>query len=191
MLGACVPGKHETGLHPQCSLGLLLGGFIWSQFPFVWRLTWRKCLQFCTKGRLTLQCRAHLLPYSRFSQPILLIPWLCDTFHCFCVFFLLLRTNILLLSRFQSHSTSFHASPQADHQTPGRRHWGFWWRKDTKAARWGARRIWRYLAETSLGLGLNYISAISKEDIIFSILKWLWLNIDISLNEEECIGFPV
>ena len=42
-----------------------------------------------------------------------------------------------------------------------------------------------------LGLGLNYFSAISKENIIFSIPKWLWLNIDISLNEDECIGFPV
>ena len=47
------------------------------------------------------------------------------------------------------------------------------------------------LPETSLGLGLNYISAISKENIIFSILKWLWPNIYISLNEDECIGFPV
>ena len=35
MLGACEPGKHETGLHPQCLLGPLLGGFICSQFPFV------------------------------------------------------------------------------------------------------------------------------------------------------------
>ena len=47
------------------------------------------------------------------------------------------------------------------------------------------------LPETSLGLGLNYISTISKENIIFSILKWLWPNIDISLNEDACIGFPV
>ncbi|KAB0379331.1 hypothetical protein FD755_007115 [Muntiacus reevesi] len=29
-----------------------------------------------------------------------------------------------------------------------------------------------------------------QEIIIFSIPKWLWLNIDISLNEDECIGFP-
>ena len=43
---------------------------------------------------------------------------------------------------------------------------------DSKAARKGARRVWRCLPETSLGLGLNYISAISKENIIFSIPKW-------------------
>ena len=191
MLGACEPGKHETGLHPQCLLGPLLGGFICSQFPFVWRLTWRKFLLFSIKWRLILQCRTHLLPCSRFSQPILLISLTLWHFPLLLCFVPPGRTNILFFSRFQSHSTSFHASPQAGHQTPGRWHWGFWWRMDTEAARWGARRIWRCLPETSLGLGLNYFSAISKENIIFSIPKWLWLNIDISLNEDECIGFPV
>ena len=106
MLGACEPRKHETGLHPQCSLVPLLGGSICSQFPFVWRLSWRKCLQFCTKGRLTLQCRAHLLPYSRFSQPILQISIaLChcftDTFHCSMS---LLYRHFPLLLRFVSPS---------------------------------------------------------------------------------------
>ena len=47
------------------------------------------------------------------------------------------------------------------------------------------------LPDTSLGLGLTYISAITKENIIFSIQKWLWPSIYISLNEDERIGFPV
>ena len=46
------------------------------------------------------------------------------------------------------------------------------------------------LPETSLGLGLTYISAITKEKI-FSTPKWLWPSIYISLNEDECIGSPV
>ena len=55
----------------------------------------------------------------------------------------------------------------------------------------GPRRILRCLPETSLGLGLKCISAMSKENITFSIPKWLWPNIDMSLNEDECIGIPV
>ena len=160
--------------------------------PFMWRLTWREFLLFCTKVGLTLSVQSshlalfYILPAHPTDFPdyvtLSIASVLCASFleHIFCFF-----------PGFQSHSTRFHASPQAGPQTPGRWHWGFWWRMDTKATRWGARRIYMCLQETSLGLGLNWISAISKENIIFSILKWLWLSIDMSLNEGEGIGFPV
>ena len=110
--------------------------------PFVWRLTWREFLLFCTKVGLTLSVQSshlalfYILPAHPTDFPdyvtLSIASVLCASFleHIFCFF-----------PGFQSHSTRFHASPQAGPQTPGRWHWGFWWRMDTKATRWGARRI--------------------------------------------------
>ena len=99
-------------------------------------------IQFYPVGlTLAVQSSPLALFYILPAHPTDFNPWLCDTFHCFCALCFLLRTYILLLSRFKSHSTSFHASPQAGHQTPGRWYWGFWWRMDTTASRWGARRM--------------------------------------------------